>query len=80
LERQDQTIIDFVKGDFDICGNVYSSDITYKFTNGTVTKGDRSLTLELLGELYGSSNDDPENMDGSNDGPLEELGRMLGFD
>jgi hypothetical protein len=50
LEKQDQTTVDFVKGDFDIGENIYSPDITYKITNGTVTKGDRNLMLNIHGD------------------------------
>jgi hypothetical protein len=79
LEKQEQTTVDFVKGDFDIGENIYSSDITYKITNGTITQENRDLKLDLQGELFGSSNEGTGNNDNSNDGPLEELGRMLGL-
>ena len=80
LERQDNSTVDFVKGDFDIGGNIYSPDIPYKIINGTITKENRTLKLDLQGELLGSSNEGVGHIDGSNGGPLEELGRMRGID
>lgn len=79
LEMQDQTTIDFVRGDFDMGENIYSPDITYKITNGTVTKADRNLILNIQGELLGSSNSDLAG-DDSKGGPLEQLGRIFGSD
>lgn len=55
LGKEDQTTIDFVKGDFDIGDNIYSPDITYKITNGTITKENRDLKLVLQGVLFRGS-------------------------
>jgi hypothetical protein len=80
LEKQDQTTVDSVKGNLNMGENVYSPDISYKIINGTITKENRDLRLDLKGELVVSSNDAAGENDSSNDGPLEELGHMLGFD
>ena len=58
--------------------NVYSPDISYKITNGTVTKENRDLKLDLQGELLGSSNDGGGNNESSS--VLEELGRIFSSD